>query len=280
MPTGTAITEIVKPDGLAASTDIWVRLTQEAIPSSADEADLNDLYQMMAAAQSGKSAWEYVYESCPYVVIVDGVVRITLPFFVWPSAIGLPYTLSATLGTISDAVAYEEFRSFDMVFDHAADVDCEAIFVGEFVPQMPIFRDDGSTIDDVEPTVTGSIVSYPESVTTVLRADGKAFGFRHELVIEITKAATDETAEDQASQTYEIETPESAITVAWTDENGETQTDIMDIKIPGCVTDLLATCPDGELKGDPHRPENEDLFVVYCSNCNGEELLARWETQK
>ena len=242
---------------------------------------------MIAAAMAGESAFEYVYDSCPYVVIIDGVVRITLPFFVWPSDLGLAYDLTASLGTISPGVAYEEFRSFDAVFDHTDSYDYEAIFVGELTPEMPFFRDDGTEIK-VQPSeivTTGSLVTLPEPLTTVLRAEGKAYGFRHELVIEVVKAApaaepaAEEEGEAAGPALYTAQDLEAAITVAWLDENGETQSDILDMKIPGCVLDLLETCEDGTPKGDPRRPPGE-LFYLYHSTCNGEVLLGRWEDGK
>ena len=279
MPTASAITAIVKQPLSDAAVDIWARLTQEPIPSSADEANIKDLHQMIAAAMAGESAYEYVYDSCPYVVIIDGVVRITLPFFVWPSDLGLAYDLTASAGTISPGVAHEEFRSFDVIFDHAAVADYEAIFVGGLTPEMPFFRADGSEIPEPEIIAAGSLVTLPEPLTTVLRAEGKVYGFRHELVIEVVKAAVDpEAGEDAEAELNKVQEPESAITVAWRDENGETQTDILDMKIPGCVLDLLETCEDGTPKGDPQ--QEGERYVVYYSTCNGEEFLARWEDGK
>jgi len=279
MPTASAIGSFVKPPPPDAAADIWARLSQEPIPSSADEANLRDLHQMIAAAMAGESAFEYVYDSCPYVVIIDGVIRITLPFFVWPSGLGLAYDLSASAGTISPGVAHEEFRSFDVVFDHTDTADYEAIFVGELTPEMPFLRPDGSEIPEPEIIAAGSLVTLPEQLTAVLRAEGKVYGFRHELVIEVVKAAVDpEAGEDAEAELNKVEKPESAITVAWLDENGETQTDILDMKIPGCVLDLLETCEDGTPKGEPE--QEGERYVVYYSTCNGEELLARWEDGK
>lgn len=293
MPTASAIGSFVKRPpvpGADGAADIWCRLTQEAIPSRADEANLKDLYQMIAAAQAGESAYEYIYDSCPYVVIVDGVVRITLPFFVWPSDLGLAYELTASIGTITAGVAYEEERSFDVIFDHADSYDYEAVFDGELTPEMPFFAADGHQVDTPEITITGSLITLPEPLTTVLRAEGTAYGFRHELVIEVVKAApaTDPNAEPEADPAAAPENPEraviysttnleAAITVAWVDETGAIQSEIMDMEIPGCVEDLLETCPDsGNFKGDPERPEGE-LYMVWYSTCNGEILQQRWE---
>jgi len=278
MPTATAIGSFVKRPvaDVDAATDIWCRLSQEPIPSSADEANLKDLYQMIAAAQSGESAYEYVYDSCPYVTIVDGVVRITLPFFVWPSDMGLAYDLSASVGTITPGVAHEEFRSFDVVFDHAAAYDCEAVFDGELTPQMPYFAADGSEVAPPPITITGSVITLPEPLTTVLRAEGKVTGFRHELHIEVSKMATDPTDPEAGTTQVSITSPESAVTVAWIDEAGATQTDILDMEIPGCVEDLLETCGDGTPKGDRLR-DDAAMYVVYYSTCNGEVLQADWE---
>ena len=282
MPTASAITSFVKPPASDDVADIWARLTQEAIPSSADEADIKDLHQMISAAMAGQSAYEYVYDSCPYVVIVDGVVKITLVFFVWPSSLDLAYDLTATLGTISTGVAYEESRSFDAVFDHTADYDCEAVFDGEFTPEMPFFSDAGIEVE-VDPSdirVVGSKITLPEPLTTVLRAEGKVSGFRYELVIEIVKAVADPEGDAETpAVAQEVTEPKSEITVAWVDEHGETQSDIMAVKIPGCVIDLLATCED-KLKGDPQRPEDEEVPALYYSDCNGEKLLFRMEGPK
>jgi len=278
MPTAAAIASFVKRPATPAGTaaDVWARLTQEPIPSGADAANLKDLWQMIAAASAGDSAYEYVYDSCPYVVIVDGVVRITLPFYVWPSHLGLDYDLTTTAGTITPGVAYEEERSFDVIFDHAASYDYEAVFAGELTPQMPFFTADGRAVSTQAITITGSLITLPEPLTTVLRAEGQASGFRHELVLEVVKA----TPTDPAAATNAVTNPEAAITIAWVDEAGAIQTDILDLEIPGCVTDLLETCPDsGDLKGEPDWPEDE-LYVVYYSTCNGEILRQGWEEQQ
>jgi len=278
MPTASAISSVVRrPDQDAAAADIWVRLTQEDVPAAADEATLRDLYQMLAAAMAGESAYEYVYDSCPYVVIVDGVVRITLPFFTWPSDPGLAYDLTASYGSITPGVAYEEFRSFDVVFDHAAEYDMETMFEGTFTPQMPFFAADGREVSPPEIIVDGSRVILPEPLTVVLRAEGKAFGFRHELHIEVSKVATDPADPEAEAAVAAITSPESAITAAWIDEDGAAQNDILDMQIPGCVADLLETCPDGDLKGDPQRPEDIEVPTLYYSTCDGAKLAFRME---
>jgi len=286
MATASAISLFLKrqDDGSgsgSSSVDVWARLEQEDIPDSASEADLNDLHQMIAAAMSGESAYQYVYDSCPYVVIVDGVVTITLPFFVWLSSLDLAYELSASLGEISEGVLNEEYQSFDVIFDHTDSVDVGVAFTGTLVPQMPFFNDDGVEVPPPEITINGSVISFPEPLTTVLRAEGMAVSFKHNLILTITKAGTDfeeNPTETTPRRDYSVEPPESAITVAWTDEAGDTQNDILDIEIPGCVIDLLATCEDGEFKAD--QPDEEPKFLLYYNDCDGSVLGGYWEDRK
>ena len=255
----------------AAAADIWARLEQEAIPAGAGRANLADLYQMLAMAMSGQSAYEYIYDSCPYVTIIDGLVRVTLAFYVWPSEIDLNYRLHANIGEIGLPELVEAPKSFDAVFDNTDSVELGYLFTGSAVPEMPFFNQQGELLPDPAITILDTLVMLPENVTTVLRLDGLATGYKHTITMELVKA--------QDGEPYSIDNLKATVTCIWTDEDGQAQTDILDLQIPGCVEDLLNLCDDGRLRTDVHVDEDQ-LYVVYYSTCNGEILRERWEDRK
>lgn len=355
----------------------WVTLEQVYKSNSNEDASLGDLAQMLALAGIGQSSYGYLEQVCPYAVTNGDVITVSLDFFVWPSAVDLPYTLKSDIGTILPGVLVEEDRSFDVPFNNTYHSEMPFLFNGTLTPEMPFIDQDGSLMGTPNLTTVDATVVLDETTTSVYRAEGKATGFRHTIEMTLVKALQPEEigahtdtrllvsgqsiiasagyeinsfpliftdtaqeedwkiqfitdtefnlldaasnliaqgdtdtdlvtsqftmlsdgwdgtnkASDELNITtvkadgidntgYKIENLQNNITVTWTDEEGEVQTDIMELEIPQCVQDLLTLCPDGKPKwwiACLGRTCGGDQYIVKYSTCDGSSLQEYWK---
>ena len=279
----TLITPIVaRPKDVNTSTT-WARLEQEYVADSTKSANLSDLYQMRARAMSGVSALEYIYEQCPYARIADGVLTVTLDFYVWLSGLDIQYQLSITGGTLSDGSLFTLPRSFDVPFIDSAFAQMSFVFAGDLIPEMPFFAADGQIITAPDIKLSGSTVSLSDAATCVLRANGEAQCFKHSLVLQLSESPVINTNPYTGKVTelagYALDDLATAVTVSWLDEHGDTQSTIMDIVIPSCVKELVTYCQNGYFIST-RKDQNEPSYVVYVSACNGEVIKEGWEDTK
>ena len=119
----------------------WAKLEQADIPKAAETATLKDAFAMVGYAKNGRSARDYIMDSCPYAKITKGSVTIEMDLYVWPSDLGLRYWLTSSIGEISKGVLFRRDRSFDVIFNSQQSVDIGFLFDGEFVQEMPFFDD-------------------------------------------------------------------------------------------------------------------------------------------
>ena len=70
----------------------FAHLEQVFVKELDDYADLADADQMLALAQAGITAWEYVLKNCPYAYKDDdGIWFAEFGFYVWPSSMDLDF---------------------------------------------------------------------------------------------------------------------------------------------------------------------------------------------
>ncbi len=267
-----------------ASGDIWAKLEQAYVVDSSDGANFNDLYQMLARAGSGESAMEYIYDQCPYARIDSDVLTVTLDFYVWVSSHDLHYTLSAGLGTISAGKVVELPRSFDVIFDDATSADLGFLFAGDFVPEMPFFSSTGQIMDDPVITASGSSVNLSVQATGALRATGLATGFKHTLTMQLSEIPVTNTDPYTGEETvlggYSLENLQTAVTVSWVDGSGQTQSAILEIKVPECVESMVTICSDTTTLYRRKQSSGDPSYLVYYSACNGDILSEGWEEEE
>ncbi|SDP69819.1 hypothetical protein [Desulforhopalus singaporensis] len=251
----------------------WMRLEQK-YKAEGQDADLNDLSQMLARARAGRSAFTYVKDACPWATIDKGVVTIELDFYLWPSSLDLRYDLTVNQGELSGPEIITEYVSFSVPFQGSDIAELPYMFSGTLVPEMPFINSDGEVLPTQQITLDGSVVRLSQPCCTVLRANGMATGYKYTLTLEIDKGQ-DEGATSISSLSV------TAI-ASWTGDDGAAETDTLDFEIPPCVEELLADCSDGGLVGmigcagrDCDR--EQDILKVFYSVCTGDELGTRWE---
>lgn len=254
---------------LDTSLDEWAKLEQVYTPNSAQGATIKDAINMVRYAESGISAFQYVNDSCAYIVGSN----VKLDFYVWPSDMDLEYELTSAAGEISKGIKISKPKAFNIIFDKTDSMSVGFIFEGTLKPEIPFFTSVGGDISP-NPTITidGQNIILSESCTTVLRADGKADGYRHTLTIPI------------AGNVTSINSP--TVTVTWGScasddvECIEDHMDVMEMDIPQCVNDLLGRC---ESEDNSSRDSLETLYdedpkyMVYWNTCNGKPIKEFWK---
>ena len=251
--------------------EIWARLEQEYRGDFDDAADISTVMRMVGSAMEYKSAMDQLYKDCVYASIVDGVITVTLAFYVWPSDMDLEYGVTVTKGehggsaelTTEEVINYH--RSFDVIFDGSSYVELPYNFTGDITPSMPAYTPTGkashATFEIVDSTVEAS-----ESVHTVFRADGTAHGYRH--TVELTFSKYDADAEQR------INNVNCEVTLTYQNEDGETEVEILQLDVPKCASDLLEWCESDKPTGCPdNNCDREPTLKVWYSTCEDETIL-------
>lgn len=253
-------------DDSAVSDGIWINLTQENYGGARSKATVSDIRNMINYAEAGYSAFEYILESCPYITVKDGNIVVTIPFYVWPSFLDMPYKLTANgFGVLTLGDNHEEHKSFDVVFSGSNEESLDFVFEGTVTQEGQIFTP-GGVPTDVSVTLEESKVVASRDIFGTFRAVGTAKGYTHDIVLTFP--------------------PNESITdikvVVTAEYNGYTNS--LNLELPPCVTDILESCygnfPGWVLNLRPDEGEDEEeqrIFVVYYSTCNGKVVLERWE---
>lgn len=254
---------------LPVGTTSSAGLTLEQMPLPAPIGTAN-LQAMLSSVTSGLAAASYSPPDCP-ATILDGQVIIPLTVWVWPSGLSLEYQLSAALGEIGPPVRIEQEREFDLVINFASETVlpffCADLSWGW--SEMGAYDRMGRLVDP-PPAVTsdGTKVTTSGDWLGVIRVRCRAIGYAHAVTMTLPKSA--------ATKVTDIK---NSVTAAW-DQDGHGQAISLDLKIPSCVEDLLAMCPDGAYVRDRvlgSVTKEELVPVVYYNDCNGQVLVVRYE---
>ncbi len=253
----------------SAESTLWATIEQEYKESESKEAKIGDLVEMLSLVQNDLSAYNYIVDTCHWVVVDETNITVSLDIFVWPSKLDLAYSLDVDHGIVTTGVVLEEERGFDVVFNGGIVEVIPYIFEGVLTPSMPFISRTGKILPTPTITVSGSTVHSSEPIYCVLRAKGKVRGFRHTVVMDFVKAPG-----------FKITNLRNTVTLSWVDENQETQSDIITLDIPKCVEDILAECPDGGPVADTtcfgrDCTNISPYLLVYFSYCTGDELQAK-----
>lgn len=178
------------PSSETTTTNIgeFCRMEQVYKESVRDAADNNDISQMIATARSGKSAYNYIYDVCPYVTVIGTVLEVKLDFFVWPSDMDLKYTMITGVGTIGNKKIIKEHRAFDVPFQSSSTASFNYLFSGQVSKEMPVFSVRGESLSEIPIEKHDTYLSYPVAITSVFRASGTVEGHRYTLTMELDKA--------------------------------------------------------------------------------------------
>lgn len=258
-----------------AGEESWLKLWQRPLGREMQQAGVDDLTQMWYFVLAGLSARYYRASACPASIDSDGIVTVPLSFYVFPSALDLQYEISASLGTIGQPVYEEVEREFDLVFDQqterelgyaAKDISYEFL--------TPAYNEYGQPI--ARPTVTfaDGKATLSAACFCVLRVRCLAMGYNYPLTLTLQKYEQDETEDgEMVWEGYSIANIESTVQAVWL-SNDELQSTELDIEIPECVSDYLATCDDGELEGQIGHQGGKRHLLFY-STCTGHKLGVR-----
>lgn len=243
------------------------RIALEQQPVSSAQLTDRDLQTMLAMAISGVSARAYKQPGCEAYVI-GSTAHADLELYVWPSRLGLVYSLSAALLTVGPALELRQSRDFDLVVAMTDSVDLP--FYAEDVVatwQTPSYNARGAVVDHPTLTITPTSIRLAAEVFGVLRIRCTACGYSHALTFAMAK--------DTVSSITNLK---PTATVSW-GSGDDAQATSLDIKLPACLESLLAACDDGTTYRDSAYgsvDEEEELVpYIYYTPCSGRMLMAR-----
>lgn len=240
----TSLTITLNGTESGASVESWINLEQEGIPTSQNNVSTSDLNQMLARALSGLSARSYPPDRCPSVSIDSkGTVSVKMTLYVWPSSLGLPYTLQATGATIGDQSAVRHHREIDIAATGQEVIGLPWITEqAEVAWQLGCFDRSSESIVPPGISVDGPKVVLTKACYGVMRLRGVALGYSYPVVCSFAKVELDpESGEYAWSATDEVTI---SVTASWVDAAGESRSEILEMMLPDCAKDLLELCPN------------------------------------
>lgn len=281
-----------------SASGVWLKLEQEMLPSHrVASPTLSLVYQMVTRAITGVSASTVPYPDCP-VEILGSIIRVSLPFYVWPSSMELTYSLSSNIeGEISDGVIVDTERELDVTFPMQNSVDMGTLFdITDYEWQTPCYGEDGAIISNRQVTSDGALLRVDQPVFGVLRVKGVQRGFRHIAHLDFDKTAEGAEALTEAVEDSgaEVETTSSGtvlnkitnvnadVTANWVNCLKPEST-TLSLKIPKCALDILTVCgPEdygGIIYGGRVIDTDEGALIptVYFSTCTGKMITIRYE---
>ncbi len=265
---------------LSYDEDIWVKLEQKVIPEATEGANLSDIFQMMGRSASGLTSYSYSPTSLDYLSFNATSIRIDLGFWLFPSHLGMPYTLTINQGSISQRQRMDADKMGNIVVPMSDRLqmpylmDCGS---SSFQWQTPVYDPKGNLSDSVSINCDGSYLVFDKSVFGIIRGEIQAQGYYYiaTLTFPKTSAGIEEINGIINNQTNfnSITNINASIICTYIDENNQTQETVLEFKIPDIVSDVLEECPDdsGNLKSSM-RQENckPKTKTIYYSTCDGE----------
>lgn len=252
----------------ADQSSVFLNMEQEYIPESSESASMIDALNMLGLARTGKSALSHITSSCDYVRVTSTSVIVDIGFYVWPSSLDMPYTLSADTGNITNGIGERLNRSFDVVIDGTDSHTLDFLFEGSLSKSMPFFKLDGSKDTTIETTVENNIISTSEKGYCVFRARGNSIGYYHVVTMVLPK-----------TQAQKITNFKNSIIAEWENSSGEKVTTTLQLSIPQCVTDALEECGDDlayeklQCGAFDNCDETKKRVDIYYNACDGETIL-------
>jgi len=238
----------------------FVRLEQAKLPSAA--ANLSDVNAMMLMAASGLSATRYRRDDCPMRVIDDTTIEFDLGFFVFPAPLDLPYTLSASIGTLDEGKRIEQERSLEAVAEMSRIIDLDGIYTGSLQARTPAINSDGETVDNSY-QLDGCRIVQGKEAFRVFWLVGNRHGFGHKLTIRIDDVAKNK-----------VTALKPKIIVRWLDDEGKLQAESLDLEVPQCIMDAINNCP-GHGGGESSHVLKTSTKIWY-STCTGRVLKKKY----
>jgi hypothetical protein len=259
---------------LTSDLDVWIKLQQASLPESAI-TNLYDVYQMILRAKTSLTAYSYTPVNLPFTISADGnTVRIPLSFYVFPSSLSLPYTLTNSIGTISTGVLESISKEQSLVcpmlnkytFDYLIDIS-------SLEWETPCYNALGEVISAPSYTVENNEVLFSETVFGIFRVKFLIKGYKHTATLNFTKSTT-ETHKIAGiiwnQRKYNSITNSECVVVCTFVDEGEEKQEILELKLPEFMEDFLKECKPGGLMV---RNNWDDGIIeqvdIYYSTCTG-----------
>jgi hypothetical protein len=271
----------IQPSDAAVSSERWVRLEQEIV-EVAQWANLYDIGQMLARAQSGLSAWSYVKDDCPITVNEDGTIDVALDFWSYPSSFDFDYSVGCSIGTLGERIRVEREREIDVVFDRTSRVDLPYYVTMPSVEWIsPVIDRYGRSMARPHITAEAAALSVPSEIGFgACRVRAMTHGYLHTAVIRVVKQTTDQDADGDINTTgYRITSLQCDATANWplADGSGYEQ-ERLSLAIPKCVESYLESCSNGNSKtGTAISSPSEQQPHVYYNSCTGSVMLVLYK---
>lgn len=267
-------------DLVDTSQDIWINLEQADLPVYGGNVSLNDILNMSTIARQQETAFSYRMDDGIYFSDSGDTINIPLSFYVFPSSMGLSYSLQIPQGELSDRVVINLAKTGNVVVPLSTSVSFKALVNNvNLTWQTPCYNEHGNILSAPNYTVSNNKIELDNQVFGVLRGSFNYIGYKYTLTLSFTKA---ETAEEHPftviglkniinTQTNynSITNIQTTVICTYMDENGEEQQESLDLQIPKSAEMYLSDCPNGASRV-VRRDEKEMCHTIYYySVCDG-----------
>jgi len=266
----------------------WIKMEQVSISETSNTADLYDIFQMMGSAASGLTSRSYTPEGLDYVRFQGNNILIDLDFWVFPSDLDLAYSLKINQGTISGKSFEDVPKTGNIVVPLSRQVQLEYLIneaSASLSWETPVYNDIGNVLANPEIIIDGPYIEFDQKVFGIIRANIAAKGYRYTATLSFPKTEQEDVSWMIRDQTTfaSIKNVKASVICSYKDENGKSKEEVLTLKIPGIVADLLESCP-GQVTAyhdpcfwsdDPwacHDNEKAYTTRIYYSTCDGEIL--------
>lgn len=281
----TAIQTVNFSDYSIDEDAVWVTMEQEEISETSENANLFDIFQMMGRSASGLTAFTYTPPDLDFISFTSTNIIIELDFLLFPSSMGLLYSLEINQGSLSDKLYVEMPKMGNIVIPLDDKVQMPYLIdpdLSSFEWETPVYDEDGHFLNSPVITVNGPYLTFKQAVFGIIRADIKAKGYRYTATLSFPKSheGRQEIIGIITNQTTfnSITNVNCSVVCTYTDEDDNEQQEVLELKIPAIVEDFLSECDDGTLKTNPRcndgqkNADKKYTTTIYYSTCTGEIL--------
>lgn len=251
---------------LYEDSSIWINLEQEELEDN-NSVSPEDLIAMYMMVLRGESAFSYNSGTCP-VTITPTHIILTLNFYVWPSALDLPYSISASKGTITSKTQIHLPKSFNKVIPFSKNLSFDYLLSeGTTMSWLTSsYAPNGSPISHPDFEIYKNKVLFDEESFGVMRFRGNAVGYMHSIDIDL-EYEVPENQNFNMGQIYGDFT--STIQVKYINENGKEVSTSLELEVPECLEAMMNTClgPGGDRKNVKPTDRYAEYYEVRYDPC-------------
>jgi len=262
---------------------VWINMEQEYISETSQDANLFDIFQMMGRSASGLTSFSYEPTELSFLSFSSTSIKLNLDFWVFPSNLDLAYSLRINTGSIHSKVYEEVPRVGNIVIPLQNQIKLPYLIdqsLSTFTWETPIYNSVGQLLNSQTINIEGPYLYFNEEIFGVIRANAVAKGHRHTATLTFPKSTIgrQEIAGLVSNQLNfnSITNTKCSVICTYIDLKGDVQEEILELKIPKSVVDLLAECPNGRLRSNPRCDASESAYTsrltIYYSTCTGEIL--------